>query len=79
MRDQLATDTGECSRTIEVIEPYLPTAEEIKAGCAKIQAEWTITERLSRGKVTLTPRTQSEYLHQPRRRRNKHRNVAMQN
>lgn len=54
----------------DIPEPYLPSAEEIKARCAQIQSEWTIAERLSRGRVTLIQRTASEYLHQPRRRRN---------
>lgn len=55
----------------DIPEPYLPSAEEIKARCAQIQSEWTIAERLMRGRVTLTQRTASEYLHQPRRRRKK--------
>ena len=49
-------------------EPHMPTPDEIKARCAEIQSEWTIRDRLSRGKVTLNTRSPSEYLNQPRRR-----------
>ncbi len=43
-------------------EPYMPSPDEIKAECAQIQSEWTIDERLSRGRIRHSTRKQSAYL-----------------
>lgn len=58
-------------------EHHVPTKEEIEARCAQIQSEWTINERLSRGRGMQIPPSPSDYLHGPRRRNKQKKTQAL--
>lgn len=59
--------------------PELPSQEELEARCAQVLSEWSITDRVIRGRVMVFRRRPSPFVREPGRRKKLSQSPVLEN